>query len=74
MYIAVAATILGQALLLWQMTLLPQAALFCIAVAAFAQLNEEPTPARRFGADYEAYRPAVPRWWPRRHPWTGHGA
>ncbi len=24
---------------------------------------------RRFGADYEAYRRAVPAWWPRLRPW-----
>jgi hypothetical protein len=28
----------------------------------------EPTLTRRFVADYEAYRPAVPAWWPRPHP------
>jgi protein-S-isoprenylcysteine O-methyltransferase Ste14 len=74
MYIAVAATIIGQALLLWQVALLPYAAAFCVAVAAFVRLYEEPTLARRFGADYDAYRRAVPRWWPRRRPWPGRGA
>ncbi|MGH3091786.1 MAG: isoprenylcysteine carboxyl methyltransferase, partial [Gaiellaceae bacterium] len=30
---------------------------------------EEPVLARRFGRQYEAYRRAVPAWWPRRAPW-----
>jgi protein-S-isoprenylcysteine O-methyltransferase Ste14 len=70
MYVAVAATILGQALLLGQVSLLAYAAAFCVAVAAFVRLYEEPTLARRFGGEYEAYRRAVPAWWPRRRPWT----
>ena len=36
------------------------------AVASFVRLYEEPTLARRFGAEYDAYRRAVPAWWPRR--------
>jgi protein-S-isoprenylcysteine O-methyltransferase Ste14 len=38
-------------------------------MAAFAHGYEEPALARQFGAQYEAYRHAVPAWWPRRHPW-----
>jgi protein-S-isoprenylcysteine O-methyltransferase Ste14 len=38
-------------------------------MAAFASGYEEPALARQFGAPYEAYRRAVPAWWPRRHPW-----
>ena len=40
-----------------------------VAVAAFVRFYEEPTLTRRFGADYEAYRRAVPAWWPRLRPW-----
>jgi protein-S-isoprenylcysteine O-methyltransferase Ste14 len=69
MYVAVAATIFGQALLLGQLVLVPYGAAFCAAVAAFVRLYEEPTLARSFGAEYEAYRRAVPAWWPRRRPW-----
>jgi protein-S-isoprenylcysteine O-methyltransferase Ste14 len=69
MYLAVAATIVGQALLLGQLVLLPYAALFAVAVVAFVRLYEEPTLNRRFGAEYDAYRRAVPGWWPRRRPW-----
>jgi protein-S-isoprenylcysteine O-methyltransferase Ste14 len=73
MYLAVAATIVGQALLLGRLGLLLYAALFGVVVATFVKVHEEPALARRFGADYEAYRRAVPRWWPRRRPWTGRG-
>jgi protein-S-isoprenylcysteine O-methyltransferase Ste14 len=69
MYVAVAAIIVGQALLLGQLLLLVYGVAFCAAVAAFVRLYEEPTLARSFGAEYEAYRRAVPAWWPRRRPW-----
>ena len=73
MYLAVAALVLGQALLLGQPELLLYALAFCIAVAAFVHAYEEPQLSRRFGAQYEAYRRAVPRWRPRRTPWEqGH--
>jgi protein-S-isoprenylcysteine O-methyltransferase Ste14 len=69
MYVAVATTIIGQALLLGRPGLLAYAALFMAAVAAFVRWYEEPTLARRFGAQYAAYREAVPAWHPRLHPW-----
>ncbi len=69
MYLAVAAVIFGQALLLGQAGLLLYAAVFCVIVAAFVRVYEEPVLSRRFGAQYEAYRRAVPAWWPRRTPW-----
>jgi protein-S-isoprenylcysteine O-methyltransferase Ste14 len=69
MYLAVLATILGQALLLGQLVLLPYAAVVAAAFGAFVHWYEEPTLARQFGARYQAYRQAVPGWWPRRRPW-----
>jgi protein-S-isoprenylcysteine O-methyltransferase Ste14 len=69
MYMAVAATIVGQALVLGRPALLLYAAAFVAVTAAFARWYEEPALRRRFGAEYEAYRRAVPGWWPRRHPW-----
>jgi protein-S-isoprenylcysteine O-methyltransferase Ste14 len=69
MYLAVAATIIGQALILGQPILLPYAAAFAVAVTAFVRCYEEPTLHRQFGEQYEAYRRAVPAWWPRREPW-----
>lgn len=69
MYLAVTATILGQALLLGQPILLVYAGLFLAVVAAFVRWYEEPTLRRQFGADYERYLREVPAWWPRREPW-----
>jgi len=71
MYLAVGATIAGQALLLGQWGLLAYAALFFVIVATFVVIYEEPTLERQFGSDYEAYRRAVPGWLPRLHPWDG---
>ncbi len=50
--------------------LLLYALAFGAAVWTFVHVYEEPTLARRFGAEYEAYRHAVPGWWPRRRPWS----
>jgi protein-S-isoprenylcysteine O-methyltransferase Ste14 len=69
MYVAVAATIAGQALVLGSVELLIYAALFCAVVAAFVHLYEEPVLRDRFGAAYEEYRRAVPAWVPRLRPW-----
>jgi protein-S-isoprenylcysteine O-methyltransferase Ste14 len=73
MYIAVVAAIIGQALLLAQPVLVVYGVVVWLVVAAFARWYEEPTLARRFGADYAAYRAAVPAWLPRLRPWTPLG-
>jgi protein-S-isoprenylcysteine O-methyltransferase Ste14 len=70
MYLAVAATIVGQALLLGRLELLGYAALFLATTAAFARWYEEPTLLQEYGAEYDGYRRAVPGWWPRLRPWT----
>ncbi len=69
MYVAVATTIVGQALYLGRPVLLAWAAVFVATTAAFVRLYEEPTLERQFGAEYDAYRRAVPGWWPRLRPW-----
>ena len=69
MYVAVLAIIVGQALALGQLILLAYAVAVWIAVASFVYFYEEPALSRRFGARYEAYRRAVPAWWPRLRPW-----
>lgn len=69
MYLAVGATIVGQALLLAQPVLFVYAAIFAVLVVAFVRGYEEPTLRRQFGEEYERYRRAVPGWWPRRKPW-----
>jgi protein-S-isoprenylcysteine O-methyltransferase Ste14 len=73
MYLAVAATIVGQALVLGQPALLLYAAMFGAVVYAFVRLYEEPTLGSQFGEQYEEYRRAVPGWWPRLRPWRGGG-
>ena len=69
MYVAVAATVIGQALVLGRPGLLAYAALFMAVVGAFVRFYEEPTLAERFGNEYAEYRRAVPAWHPRLHPW-----
>jgi protein-S-isoprenylcysteine O-methyltransferase Ste14 len=66
MYLAVAATIVGQALLLGRTWLLAYAAVFLAIVAGFVRWYEEPTLRAAHGEEYEAYRRAVPAWLPRR--------
>ena len=73
MYLAVAAAIVGQGLVLGRLVLLLYAAGFVVVVAAFVRWYEEPTLSRQFGDQYEEYRRSVPRWWPRRHPWWAGG-
>jgi protein-S-isoprenylcysteine O-methyltransferase Ste14 len=70
MYLAVGATIVGQALVLGRPLLLAYAAAFGLVVATFVWSYEEPTLSERYGEEYAAYRRAVPAWWPRLRPWT----
>jgi protein-S-isoprenylcysteine O-methyltransferase Ste14 len=65
MYVAVIATILGQALILGQLVLLAYAAAFWLLVASFVRFYEEPTLRESYGDEYDAYRRAVPGWIPR---------
>lgn len=66
MYLCVIAIILGQALLFASPALLLYAAATAAVMVAFVRWWEEPRLARRFGADYAAYRERVPGWFPRR--------
>ena len=67
MYLAVLMTLTGEVLLFQSRTLLAWEAAVGLTVHLFVVLYEEPTLRRRFGADYEVYRRAVPRWLPRLH-------
>jgi protein-S-isoprenylcysteine O-methyltransferase Ste14 len=69
MYLAVGSMIAGQALLLGQTELLGYLLGFAALSLGFVHLYEEPTLRRQFGAEYDAYRRAVPRWIPRLRPW-----
>src|SRR3954452_6601958 len=68
MYVAVAALIVGQALVVGQPGLLLYALAFCLATSAFARFYEEPVLRRRYGAEFDEYRRAVPAWLPRLRP------
>jgi len=64
MYLAVLAIIVGQSLLLARPVLLGYAAVVAALFVAFVYGYEQPALARRYGAQYKAYRQAVPAWWP----------
>ena len=68
MYLAVLAVITGQALLLGRPVLLGYGAAVGAAFTAFVHGYEQPALTRRYGAQYQAYRQAVPGWWPRLTP------
>lgn len=68
MYIAVVSCVLGQAGVFGSAALLGYAAGLMVVFFSFVRLYEEPALARRFGAEYEAYRRAVPGWYPRARP------
>ena len=71
MYLAVGAIILGQAVMFASLGVLAWLALFAVAVVAFVTAYEEPTLRQTYGESYDAYRAAVPGWWPRLTPWRG---
>lgn len=66
----VVAVLLGEALFWRSPAVLGWALLFWLINAIYIPLSEEPGLARRFGADYAAYCRQVPRWLPRRTPWS----
>jgi protein-S-isoprenylcysteine O-methyltransferase Ste14 len=65
MYVSYFLAIVGEALLLSRPALLIYLLGVIAFVVAFVRWWEEPTMARRFSAEYEAYRKQVPGWWPR---------
>jgi protein-S-isoprenylcysteine O-methyltransferase Ste14 len=65
MYLAVLAAIIGQALLLRQVTLLIYAAVMATAFLSFVKLYEERVLSARYGEAYRRYQEAVPGWIPR---------
>lgn len=69
MYVGLITSLLGQVLLFGNLRLLAYTAFATAAPVAFVHWYEEPTLARRFGEEYEAYRWAVPGWVPRLRPW-----
>ena len=65
MYLGVLLVLAGEALLLASATLLWYTAAVCACFNLFVLLYEEPALRRKFGAAYEGYCAAVPRWLPR---------
>jgi protein-S-isoprenylcysteine O-methyltransferase Ste14 len=70
MYAGFFAILTGQVLLFGSPGLLEYTAVALCIGAAAVHFYEEPTLARRFGAEYLDYRRAVRAWVPRLHPWT----
>jgi protein-S-isoprenylcysteine O-methyltransferase Ste14 len=70
MYVALAAVVIGQALLLGRGRLLGYAAAMSLPLVTYVRMREEPVLQRRFGAQYTQYCTHVPRWMPRLRPWT----
>jgi protein-S-isoprenylcysteine O-methyltransferase Ste14 len=65
MYIGGLTVLAGFALYLRSPAVLIFSAVWILFADAFVMLYEEPTLARKFGQEYEAYRRVVPRWFPR---------
>lgn len=66
----VKAVLLGEALLFGSLPVLAWAGLFIVINLIYIPLVEEPGLYQRFGEDYREYARHVPRWLPRRSPWT----
>ena len=73
MITAVLAVLMGEAALFGSAALLIWCAVFFALNWAYFVLLEEPGLMRRFGEEYRSYRRNVPRWVPRRTPWTPAG-
>jgi protein-S-isoprenylcysteine O-methyltransferase Ste14 len=67
---AVLAVLLGEAALFGSPGLLILAAVFLAINWIFFVVQEEPGLKRRFGDEYRDYKRHVPRWMPRRTPWS----
>jgi protein-S-isoprenylcysteine O-methyltransferase Ste14 len=70
MITGVALVLLGEAALLGSLGILAWAGTFLVVNAVWMPLVEEPGLERRFGDEYDDYKRNVPRWVPRRTPWS----
>lgn len=68
-YLGFGAILVGEVLLFASRGLLLYTAVAWGVSAAAVRFYEEPTLARKFGADYQQYRRGVRAWIPRLHPW-----
>lgn len=71
MYVATAAVIAGEGLLIARPILLVAAAVYLLALGLLVRRVEEPRLAARFGEAWDEYRRHVPGWLPRARPWPG---
>lgn len=71
MIAAVLAVLVGETLVFGSLPMLIWTVGFFLVNHAYFLLHEEGGLERRFGDEYRAYRANVPRWLPRRAPWTG---
>lgn len=69
-YVGFVALLIGEVLVFGSLGLLEYTAVAWCVGAAGVRFYEEPTLARKFGADYRDYRRAVRAWIPRLHPWA----
>jgi len=65
MYVGAILALAGAALYYGSLSLAGYAVVFAFATHAMVVVSEEPALGRLFGAEYEAYRRRVGRWWPR---------
>ena len=72
MYLAVVSAILGQGLILGNVTLLEYGGLVWLVFHLFVLVYEEPTLRASFGSEYEVFCAEVPRWIPRFTQWRSH--
>ena len=73
MYVGLAVTMLGEALLFGSRPILWEALIVTLGFHVFVLIYEEPTLRQSFGEQYETYRANVPRWLPRWTAWTQPG-
>jgi protein-S-isoprenylcysteine O-methyltransferase Ste14 len=66
----VLAVLAGEALIFGSTAIAIWAAMFAVVNHVFFLGYEEPAVERRFGDEYRRYKENVPRWIPRRTPWT----
>ena len=71
-YVAVVSTILGQGLVLGNLTLLEYGGLVWLLFHLFVLVYEEPTLRASFGSEHKKFCAEVPRWIPRFTPWRSH--
>jgi len=65
MYVGVVSIVFGESILFRSYDLVACALILCLMFHLFVVFYEEPTLRKKFGADYEEYCKAVPRWIPR---------